>query len=234
MYAGRVVERAPGAAIFDDPQHPYTLRPAGQRCRRSRRPAKRLLAIEGTVPSAVRPAAGLPLPSALRLRRCGVRARDPRCGRSVPRSRACIRAPIEAACMAIAGRDGRRRLRMTAPTAAGGRRPRQAFPRPARLVFGTRSAWCARWTAFRFTLGRGETLALVGESGCGKSTTGAAGAAADRADRRHDPLRGRRHHRAQLADALRRLRRRMQIVFQDPYRLAQPAHARGRRSSPSR
>ena len=25
MYAGRVVERAPGAAIFDDPQHPYTL-----------------------------------------------------------------------------------------------------------------------------------------------------------------------------------------------------------------
>ena len=25
MYAGRVVERAPGTAIFDDPQHPYTL-----------------------------------------------------------------------------------------------------------------------------------------------------------------------------------------------------------------
>ena len=36
MYSGRVVERAPGPAIFDDPQHPYTLGRAQGPSRRSR------------------------------------------------------------------------------------------------------------------------------------------------------------------------------------------------------
>ena len=50
MYAGRVVERAPAAAIFDDPQHPYTLGLLGSipKIEESR---DRLLAIEGAVPA---------------------------------------------------------------------------------------------------------------------------------------------------------------------------------------
>jgi peptide/nickel transport system ATP-binding protein len=49
MYSGRVVERAPGAAIFDNPQHPYTLGLLGSipKIGESR---DRLLAIEGSVP----------------------------------------------------------------------------------------------------------------------------------------------------------------------------------------
>ena len=74
MYAGRVVERAPGAAIFDEPQHPYTLgllgsipKHRGARatgCWRSRGPCRRR--------SRCPPAAGsiraacLPTPSAPR------------------------------------------------------------------------------------------------------------------------------------------------------------------------
>jgi peptide/nickel transport system ATP-binding protein len=49
MYAGRVVERAPGPEIFDDPQHPYTLGLLGS-IPKIEEDRDRLLAIEGTVP----------------------------------------------------------------------------------------------------------------------------------------------------------------------------------------
>ncbi len=57
MYAGRVAERAAGAGIFDDPQHPYTLGLLGS-IPRIEEDRDRLLAIEGTVPSPFDPPAG--------------------------------------------------------------------------------------------------------------------------------------------------------------------------------
>ena len=79
MYAGRVVERAPGAAIFDDPQHPYTLGLLGS-IPKIEEQRDRLLAIEGTVPPPFDLPHGLPLPSALRVRRSRLHAcRTRRC-----------------------------------------------------------------------------------------------------------------------------------------------------------
>ena len=49
MYAGRVVERAPVAAIFNDPQHPYTLGLLGS-MPRIEEERSRLLVIEGSLP----------------------------------------------------------------------------------------------------------------------------------------------------------------------------------------
>jgi peptide/nickel transport system ATP-binding protein len=72
-----------------------------------------------------------------------------------------------------------------------------------------------------FTIQRGETLGLVGESGSGKSTV------ARMLLRLVEPTAGEIHYgeqnlRAMTPDEMRGMRRRMQIVFQDPFAALNP------------
>jgi oligopeptide/dipeptide ABC transporter ATP-binding protein len=72
-----------------------------------------------------------------------------------------------------------------------------------------------------FSIRRGETLGLVGESGCGKTTTGRCVLQLDRPTDGSVRFEGRDLARMS-DDELRPLRRQMQIVFQDPYSSLNP------------
>ncbi len=68
-----------------------------------------------------------------------------------------------------------------------------------------------------FSVRRGETLGLVGESGCGKSTTALAVLRMLEPTGRAHRLRGRATSRTLDRASMRPLRRRMQMVYQDPF-----------------
>ena len=96
MYAGRVVERAPVHALFDMPQHPYTVGLLGAIPRLDLEQT-RLVSIEGQVPSPAQPLSGCSFAP-----RCPFA--QPACSNQVPALRevgnahfsACLRAPLGA------------------------------------------------------------------------------------------------------------------------------------------
>ena len=194
MYAGRIVEDAPIDTVFDAPAHPYT-RGLLAALPELEGPRRALVPIAGVVPEP----ANLPPGCSF----------APRCDRRIE---ACEIAPPLATELAPPTPGGLH-PRMTALLEVSDlartydvRRGRWPFAKPATLhaVDGV-----------SFELPAGRTLGLVGESGCGKTTTaklvlGLVPLSAGEVRVGGEAL------PAANSPAWRALRRRMQMVYQDP------------------
>jgi oligopeptide transport system ATP-binding protein len=95
------------------------------------------------------------------------------------------------------------------------------FPVNAGLIFQRKIADVKAVDGISFSIKKGETLGLVGESGCGKSTTGRA------ILQLYRPTEGAvKFGEVELTQlkggTLRRMRRKMQMIFQDPYASLNP------------
>lgn len=95
------------------------------------------------------------------------------------------------------------------------------FPITEGIIFQRQVGAVKAVDGLNFEIKRGETLGLVGESGCGKSTTGRA------ILQLHRPTEGNVYFEGtdltQIGgEQLRRMRREMQIIFQDPYASLNP------------
>ena len=227
MYAGQIVETAPAGALFagGGPQHPYTR--LLLRCRPSRAQRRRRLeSIRGVVPSPSR------LPPGCRFSdRCPhafgpCRDAEPRavevgpghlvaCHLHTARSPATVTVGPTPAAAEVRPEGG-----PTGEPLLEARGVVKHFP-IRRGVFKRVVGQVRAVDGVDLTIRRGSTVALVGESGCGKTTLGKtlirllpATAGAIRFDG------------ADLAtlpqEKLRRLRRRAQIIFQDPFSSLDP------------
>jgi len=104
---------------------------------------------------------------------------------------------------------------------------RKHFPIHRGLIFSRQVGAVKAVDGVSFQIHEGETLGLVGESGCGKSTTGRAVLQIQR------PTSGRvcfedTELTSLKTEALRPLRQKMQMIFQDPYSSLNPRHTIGK------
>jgi len=230
MYAGQIVEWTTRARLFDSPLHPYTRRLFDVLPSAVRR-GERLTQLQGMVPP---PDADI----------VGCRFAD-RCSEAVAACRAEAQTLREVApghwLRCRLGEAGATGFSQPCPppaqpstAAAAEGRPAQATSAPILELRGLKVHFPIRKGLFRRVVGQvravdgvdlsiapGETLALVGESGCGKTTLARAVLRLIEPSGGQVLLAGEDVGHLD-AEALRRKRSVMQIVFQDPFASLNP------------
>ena len=226
MYAGQIVEEAPRAAFFGAPRHPYTVKLFAALPDLARR-GGRLETISGQVPALSAMPAGCRF--AERCPHAWARCRDEmpalhETGNDGHRVRCHL---LEEPGRAVAHVADVADAAMTASIAEARQAPLLQVD-DLRVHFPIRRGILQRTVGhvkavdgISLELARGRTLALVGESGCGKTTVGKAILQLIKPTGGSAQLDG-RELTGLSRGVLRPLRRRMQMIFQDPFASLNP------------
>lgn len=222
LYAGSVLEAAPGRPLDDDPLHPYTLGLLMSEPPVDRRLA-RFTAIDGSVPGAGDVAGICAFAPRCRWAQSPCRAGSPAL-RSAGEGRltACLRLDEIHAEMRLA-----RRTPLAAGAVAAGVDESGPLVRVERLtkVYDARHAEFPALSDVSMEIGEHESVGLVGESGSGKTTLGRCLVGLETPTGGAITVAGvRAENYARIGAGRRRiLRRTIQMVFQDAYSTLNPS-----------
>ena len=230
MYAARMAEQGSAENVFARPLHPYTAGLLRSVPRLDKPRGRRLETIEGLPPNLLDPLAGCRFAPRCPARLDACVAAPPPLAQVEPHHySACIRAKE----MAQVGPTGlglqSANPQAPAPKALDKSKPllevrelRTYFEVSAGLGLLKREQTVVRAVdGLSFEVFRGETVGLVGESGCGKTTVGRTLLRLEEATSGQLVFGGEDVTHAH-GNALKRYRRQIQVIFQDPYSSLNP------------